>query len=374
MAWRATGEKAQTPPCRSLVVQLFNGGPDRGGGDDRPQHGRYESCLEEAGFRIETINPNQSPWNLGPRHHNAFRGLDPLRALRVLLLRRDAAIICAHAESALIVLLLRRLFRLRARVVVWELQWSASWRFRVIVNRLAIRRADCSVVFGSNQIELARERFDPGAPLVCIPFCIDLDFFRAQACPDETPSEIFSCGFDDGRDFPLLLEACHGLGLPVLIKTGGKLPLDPVGHATVRQNFERLSYPDFRRLYARARIVVVTTHATENASGVTALMEAMAMGRPTIVTDNPALRDYFAPPDALRIVPVGDAAALRAAILDLWRHPEEAEAMGRRARAFAERHFHPRLHFQRVADLYKSLLPPPSAGVARPRGALENPG
>ena len=266
MPWHGRSE-SEAASAKHLVIQLFNGSPGRGDGGDGPSHGRYQSCLGDAGFRVETIPPNLPPWNVGARYHNAFRGLDPLRALHVLLFHRDAAIVCAHTESALILLLLRRLFRFRAKIVIWELQWSVTWKFRLAVSRMAIPRADCSVVFGTNQVDLVRERFNRDASLACIPFCIDVDFFRPDAAAPETPSELFSCGFDEGRDFPLLLEATRGLDLPMLLKTGQKLTLDPVDHPGARQNFERLSYPDFRRLYARARIVVVTTQATDNASG-----------------------------------------------------------------------------------------------------------
>lgn len=37
-------------------------------------------------------------------------------------------------------------------------------------------------------------------------------------------------------------------------------------------------------------------------------------------------------------VPVGDAAALRAAIMSLWNEPKRAQEMGRKARAYVERY------------------------------------
>jgi glycosyltransferase involved in cell wall biosynthesis len=113
---------------------------------------------------------------------------------------------------------------------------------------------------------------------------------------------------------------------------------------------------EFRQQYADASVVVVCTNVTPNASGVTSLMEALSMGRPTIVSDNPALRDYFPPDDTVLVVPVGDAAALRKAITYVLENPDTAETMGQKARAFAEQRFSAKRHYDDIAKLYLDVL------------------
>ena len=341
------------------LIQLFNSCGDGSGGKieigSEPSHRRFEHVLRDFGFAIETIPSHDWPWNPAAKMHNAYVGLDPLRAIRVLFTRRKALIVCAHLESGLLILLLRRLLRFHPPVVIWEVPWSQGWTYREIVSRLAIPRADCSVVFSSNQIQMLRSLYGEQTPVAFIPFCIDVDFYRPMPRPAGVEPYVFSCGLDAGRDFGLLLEVSANIPGRIVIKTGRDFTLDQGVYSNVTVSHERVSYPAFRELYAGASVVVITTRDTTNASGVTTLMEAMAMGRPVIVSDNPALRDYLPPADAGVVIPVGDSIALQTAILDLLANPEKAELMGQKAREFAMARFHPRLHFQAMANLLRSV-------------------
>lgn len=342
------------------LIQLFNGRDDgsraKPSPDSEPRHRNAEQVLRDNGFFVETIPTFGWPWNPAAKLHNAYLGVDPLRALRVLFTRRKAAVVCAHLESGLLILLLRRLLGFRPPVVIWEVPWSPGWKYREIVSRLAIPRADCCVVFSSNQINMLHDRYGKDIPIVFIPFCIDTDFYRPMPAPDGIEPYVFSCGFDAGRDFDTLLDVAARIPGRVMIKAARSFALDQDAHPNVTVSREHLTYPAFRDLYAGASVVVVTTRETPNASGVTTLMEAMAMGKPVIVSNNPALRDYLPPPDAGIVIPVGDRAALQAAITDLFDNPLRAAAMGQKAREFAMAKFHPKVHFQAVANLMRDVV------------------
>jgi glycosyltransferase involved in cell wall biosynthesis len=180
-------------------------------------------------------------------------------------------------------------------------------------------------------------------------------FFQPQRdAPPDPASYVLSTGLDKGRDFELLVLATAGLGRPLKIKAGRHpVPVDPVRfpHVEVIERF--LSYLDFRDLYEKAAVVAIPTKDTPNACGVTSLMEAMAMCKAVVVSDNPALADYLPPPEAEAavVVPIGDVGALHAAIADLLANPEKAAAMGRRARAFAVKRFHPQPNLKVLTDL-----------------------
>src|SRR5436305_17523 len=62
--------------------------------------------------------------------------------------------------------------------------------------------------------------------------------------------------------------------------------------------------------------------------GLTALLEAMAMGRPLVATGRAILRDYVADGDNALIVPPEDPAALRAAIERVLGDRALAERLG----------------------------------------------
>lgn len=339
---------------RFRVVQLFNGGS---GGDRRPrQTTEINPQLADSGFELNTIQPFGWPLNPFARMHNAYRGIDVLRSLRVLVEERKADLICAHLESAVVVLLLRRIFGFRVPVLIWEVPWSPGWRFREIVSRLAIPRADHCVVFSSNQLDLLRDTFGDKIAATCVPFCVDTNFFRPQSLPDPNARYVWSCGLDVGRDFDVLLEASKGVDAHFRLKMSKRMDLSADAFPNVSEENGYLPAEEFRDRYAKASVVVVSTKRTPNASGVTSLMESLAMGRPTIVSDNPALKDYLPPEGAGIVVPVGDAAALKKAILFLLDNPILAEEMGRKARQFAERRLSRERHYADMADVFSRTI------------------
>jgi glycosyltransferase involved in cell wall biosynthesis len=95
---------------------------------------------------------------------------------------------------------------------------------------------------------------------------------------------------------------------------------------------------ELRDLYARSRFVVVPLLPSDTDNGVTVILEAMAMGKPVICSRTRGQVDVIREGVTGLYVPIGDAAALRAAILALWNDPLRARQMGRDARAYVEQH------------------------------------
>lgn len=352
-------------PRRPLVVFIF---PQAGTLREHFERPREEAptareelaqVFDAAGLDYEIVPPFRFPWNPFARKHGAYQGLDPLRGLWLMLARRDAAVIMSCSESpALVPLWLRRLFRFRPPIVIYEVSWSPGWRYREWLARQTLPLADQIIVHGSNQIGLLRKTHPRLPPIEFQPVSTDTQFFAPQPAR-HGPAGILSVGFDIGRDFDLLLQATKGLDAPVRIKGGRKkIPFDPAEHPNVELIEAFLSPRDFRQLYADAAIVVITTFDTPNACGVTSLLEALAMAKPLIVSDNPALRDYIPEGDACIVVPIGDREALRAAITRLLADPEAAAAMGRRGRAWLQARNSQVQVYERMVALIRRLLPP----------------
>lgn len=312
----------------------------------------FEEVFDEAGLDHEIIAPGGWPWNPLAGRHGAFQGLDPLRGLKVLLSRRRAAVVVAYTESpALIALQLRRAFCFPVPIILCEVSWSPGWAYREWLARRTIPHADRVIVYSSNQIDLLQQTYTGMKRPEFFPISLDVEFFTPQPRQPGPPS-VLTVGLDQGRDFDILLEATRGMDVHVRIK-GGRKPVifDRAAHPNVSLIETHLAPPAFRALYADATIVAVTTFSTPNACGVTSLLEAMAMAKPIIVSANPALRDYIPPDDACIVVPIGDRAALGAAIAALLANPSEAAAMGERARRHLLATNHPRLWYERLAAL-----------------------
>jgi glycosyltransferase involved in cell wall biosynthesis len=87
------------------------------------------------------------------------------------------------------------------------------------------------------------------------------------------------------------------------------------------------------------------------------VIEAMAYGVPTIVTDVGGSPELVQHEISGIVVPPGDANALAAAILRLWQQPELARALGRGGRQRIERDFSNRTTVARTLALYRELVP-----------------
>ena len=154
------------------------------------------------------------------------------------------------------------------------------------------------------------------------------------------------------RDYATLVEALRGTDLRCHIAADHvrvpgrfrllndrRVPISAVDtRADTRVTKGRMSLTELRNLYARSRFVVVPLLPSDTDNGVTVILEAMAMGKPVICSRTRGQVDVVQEGVTGLYVPVGDAAALRAAILSLWHEPLRARQMGRNARAWVEKH------------------------------------
>jgi len=85
--------------------------------------------------------------------------------------------------------------------------------------------------------------------------------------------------------------------------------------------------------YRRAHLLIVSSR---HESGPVAALEAAACGTPTVGTRVGHVADWT--PALASAVPVGDAGALSAAVLDLLREEPRRHRMAAAARAFALKH------------------------------------
>jgi glycosyltransferase involved in cell wall biosynthesis len=87
-----------------------------------------------------------------------------------------------------------------------------------------------------------------------------------------------------------------------------------------------------------------------------ALLEAMATGRPVVVSDIPANREWVIEGESGLLVPPGDAAALSEALLRLARSPEARVAYGAAARTNVEVEGSSHHQMRRAEMLYRSVI------------------
>lgn len=112
---------------------------------------------------------------------------------------------------------------------------------------------------------------------------------------------------------------------------------------------------DVDRMFADVNLVALPSYREGFPKS---LVDAAAAGRAVVTTDVPGCRDAIRPGLSGSLIPVRDAAALAAAILDLINDPIRRAAMGKEGRRLAEAEFDIKRVTERHLELYvQALLP-----------------
>jgi glycosyltransferase involved in cell wall biosynthesis len=198
---------------------------------------------------------------------------------------------------------------------------------------------------------------------VWAPWGPDLDL------PAYTPTgatHVVSTG-KSGRDLPTLLAALDGLGLPAKVYALPPLPPSvPAGVELVTTDrhedhgggdapqfaFERV-IEDVRS----ASVVAIPLLRTDRLTGLTELCDALALGKPVVMTRTPYIDVDLAAVGCGVWVEAGDVDGWRNALRDLARDPAAAAEMGANGRAYAEREWNADAFGRVVVDVVRRVAP-----------------
>jgi glycosyltransferase involved in cell wall biosynthesis len=188
---------------------------------------------------------------------------------------------------------------------------------------------------------------------------VDDRFFTPAGATGDGRS-VVTVGKDLARDYATFAEAVRPLDVAATLVAhprnleGVALPPNAVLRGGV-------SFVGLRDLYAQASCVVLPqrddgyVYGSEG-GGLTALLEAMAMGRPVIATERAILRDYLDDGVDGILVPPEDPAALREAVERVLGDPELAQSLGAAARARVERAHTSRGFAAELAPVLRSVV------------------
>lgn len=177
--------------------------------------------------------------------------------------------------------------------------------------------------------------------VVFTPFMVDSDFFAPEQIRGILELAVLdkpilcSVGMEF-RDYPTLIEAVRGLDVQVIIAAGS--PWSKRADSTADQEIpdnvivRRFTQFELRELYAMSVFMVMPVYNVNFQAGVTALLEAMAMGKAVICSRTSGQTDVVVEGETGLYVPPENAEALREAIVQLLNDPDEAERMGKNGR------------------------------------------
>jgi glycosyltransferase involved in cell wall biosynthesis len=211
---------------------------------------------------------------------------------------------------------------------------------RVFFSALGVqRRFDRILCYATSEERLMIDRLGiPERKVKRIAYHADTRFFRPAEEPPE-PDLICSAG-QLLRDYDTLVEAVRDRPVRLRIAAGSPWishDLRPAG--ALPSNVEWRKYPrhELRALYERSALAVVPIYQNEYQTGISTILEMMAMGKCVIATRTRGQTDTIVENETGRYVPPGDPGALRQAIERALSEPAEAKRIGATARAYVER-------------------------------------
>ena len=278
-----------------------------------------------------------------------------MRVIRELLAHaRDYPVVVldgsVHRDQVAAFLLSMR--RSRPKIVILDATWKLSRR---AADRMAMRRA-IRMLDGPHVTYCVLSRFEQtsfkeswgvdSARVMFTPWLHTLTEDQLAAPTDESEG-IVALG-DSHRDYQTLLAASRHLSDHVTIATRA-LPSRVLAALPPNVTAGPVDQARYDELMRRASIIVVPLEArSDRSAGQTTYVNAMAYGKAIVITGTPGVDDYIRHGDTGLIVPPGDPDAMCRAVEVLLQDPEEARAMGERARADALRRFTPERYVEEV--------------------------
>lgn len=179
--------------------------------------------------------------------------------------------------------------------------------------------------------------------VIFTPFMVDTRFFspekaRSGGLPGiDLAGRPLICAVGlEFRDYPTLIEAVRDLDVQVVIAAASPWSkrADTTQGQQIPENVivRRFSQYELRELYAASRVMVMPLYKVNFQAGVTAILEAMAMGLPVICSQIPGQTDVILADETGVYVKPGDPVALRAVIQQFVAYPERSAALGQNGR------------------------------------------
>jgi len=273
----------------------------------------------------------------------ALTGVHPRVLLAVLRHRRmlvtGGTLVATTHTIGLALAALRRLGRCMPDIVVMTMglvpPTASALRLRWLGWVLA---GTTLATLSKPEADWLRGALGPGVRVVDFAFGVDLGFWRPDG--GERSDTVISVGNDWNRDFATLVAAWRPEFPPLEIVTSLPVVSDKPNVRIIRGDWRSqvLSDEAVRAKVQAARLVIVPLRDTLQPSGQSAALQAMACGRPVVMSANRGCWDgeMLRRHEACLLVPPGDAGALANAISILLGDTPAAEAMGARARRMLE--------------------------------------
>jgi len=217
---------------------------------------------------------------------------------------------------------------------------------------MVYRGADALAALTEWLIADLREEYGVGTPAAVVPDGVDLQLAQATTTPersDGTTRLLYLGSLHPWKGVPILISALAQIPLAQLRIAGGpahriaelQLLAASTGVSSQVAFLGQISPLDRFKAIAEADICLLPLSATSIASRYTSplkLFEYMALGKPIVSADVPAIRSVLTSGESALLVPPGDVAALAAAVRQLMEQPALRAKLGGNALKLAQQY------------------------------------
>lgn len=228
------------------------------------------------------------------------------------------------------------------------------WKKRLFFHLLRVQsQIDRILCYASSEERHSVERLGIAKEKVRrIAYHADERFFRPMPEVPVEPDLLCSAG-QLLRDYQGLIAATRDLPVRVRIAAGSPWisnELRPGVALPANVDWRRYRRHELRELYARSALAIVPLLQNDYQTGISTILEMMAMGKCVIATRTRGQTDTIVDGVNGVYVPPGDPAALRATIERLRKDPEQVLRIGAEARRFIEREASLDLFVSRIVE------------------------
>jgi glycosyltransferase involved in cell wall biosynthesis len=296
------------------------------GVNERSPYGYHLAAQWGCDVAFSRDTPESGPMRLWRRGLRRLLGFDAIHAARNEARLRACDVVWTHTECQTLSVLLMRKWRGGGPRVIGQSIWlfddwaRLAWPLRPLYRWL-LRDACVLTVHSPDNLAVARREF-PAVRSELVKFGVGSGTPLPQriAHAPAHPCQLISVGNDRDRDWPTLIAAVAGDPRFALTIVCESLPEPLLAGQTNVRRVRPANNDELFALYAQADIAVVPLRANLHASGGTAIQEATLLGLPVAATRAGGLEAYFDDRE-LRYVPVGDAALLKATLVEMSSDP-----------------------------------------------------
>ena len=269
-------------------------------------------------------------------------------------------------------LLLNRMGRVRPRLVYVAVglpERLARLRSDRMRRLYASALASAAAVLAYSEFEASELRgwmasYGASTRVEFVPFGVDEKAFAPANVQSDV--DVVSIGADPHRDVELLLAVAAEMPTRTFRVVTTRDRARSLGNVPKNVEVETdIPFGEMRRRLESARVVGLPVRENSYSGATTVLLQAMATGKPVVVSGTKAIAAGYGLVDEenCRLVAPGDASGFQRALADVLRDDWHARALGARARATVEES----LGWSRYVDRLETVLRETSSGTAKLR-------